>query len=350
MAVRFDADGESYTRSTGLGSVADWTVACWVKLAVDRAATTVAWQIDDGAGASYLRLNAWNGTALTFQTSGAWFGLMGHTLVVGEWTFVGLSATANPGQARVRIRTAGGSTFAGGSPAQSNVTISAATLRVGDGQAASEWLNGSLAGVKVWNAALTMDELELESWTYLPYRTASLTAWYPFLTASAVDYSGNGQTLVGGTGAANDDGPPISWSTGRHRRPVTALDAVTGTLAGVLPAATATSTGMVKVAGTLAGILPAATAGFVGDIDTNHLAGVLPAATASMAGTVEVSGGAAATIPAVAGAFTGEVEIPANDITPDASGAVRGWSAATPDRAWTTLAARRGWNPGTPTT
>lgn len=335
MAVRFDADGESYTRSTGLGSVTNWSVACWAKLSVDRAATTVLWQIDDGAGANYLRINAWNGSALTFQTSGsAWFGVAGHTLVVDEWTFIGLSATANPGQARVRIRPAADSTFVGGSPAQSNVTISAATLRVGDGQAASEWLNGSLAAVKIWNAALTMDELELESWTNLPYRTASLTAWYPFLTASAVDYSGNGQTLVGGTGAANDDGPPISWSTGRHRRPIAAADTVTGTLAATLPAAIAASTGTITVSGSLAGIAPAATADLAGNLNTNYLAGVLPAATAAMAATLTVSGSAAATIPAAVGALAGEVEIPTNDITVTPGTPVRGWNAGSPGSPW----------------
>ncbi|WP_188188032.1 LamG-like jellyroll fold domain-containing protein [Nonomuraea sp. SYSU D8015] len=351
MAVRFDADGESYTRSTGLGTVTNWSVACWAKLAVDRAATTVVWQIDDGAGATYLRVNAWNGTALTFQTSGnSWFGLAGHTLVIDEWTFIGLSSTANPGQARVRIRTASSSTFVGGSPTQANVTISAATLRIGDGQGASEWLNGSIAAVKAWDAALTMDELELESWQYLPQRTANLRAWYPFVRVEGTDLSGNSQTLSGGTGAALDDGPPISWSTGRHRTGVRVLDTVTGSLAGTLPTATASSAGTVTVSGTLTALAPAATADLTGNLNTNHLAGVLPAATASMAATVEVSGSAASTIPAAAGAFAGEVEIPANDITVTPGPLARGWQSTPPDRSWKSGTAGRGWKTGTPTT
>ena len=218
MAVRFDASGEEYTRSLALGSVTNWTVTCWAKLMVDRATTTAIWMIDDGSGGGYLRVTAWNGSALAYQTAAsAWFGLAGQTLTVGEWTYIGLSSTANPGLARVRIRTAGSSTFVASSPAQSNVTFNAGTLRIAAGQAAGEWLNGSIAAVKVWDQALTVDELEQESYTYLPQRTNGLRAWYPLLRPETVDYNGSGQTLSGGTGAALDDGPPISWSAGRRR-------------------------------------------------------------------------------------------------------------------------------------
>lgn len=389
MAVRFDADGESYTRSTGLGSVTVFSFACWVKLAVDRAATTVILQIDSGIGTSRLRLNAWNGSALTFQTdSGGWFGTIGHSLVVGQWTFVGLSATANPGQARTAVRAAGSTTFAGGSPTQANVAFNAATLRIGDGQAASEWLNGSVAAVKVWDQALTMEELQNESWTYQPRRTAGLRGWYPLLAPSTVDYSGLAQTLSGGAGSALDDPPPIAWSAGRRRIAIPAAG-VTAALAGTLPAATASTAGTVEVAGSLAGTLPAAaastagmvtvagslaataptpTAALVGDIEGNVLAGVLPAATAAMAGSVKVSGTAAGVLPAAAGVFAGDVEIPANDITVTAGEPVRGWNAAVVDdgmdaaavargwdaapqaRSWESGGGRRGWTAGPPTT
>lgn len=218
MSVRFDADGESYTRSTGLGSVTVWSFACWVKLAVDQATTTVLLQIDNGSGTSRLRINAWNGTALTYQTDGGgWFGTIGHTLTVGAWSYVGISGTSNPGEVRSAARAAGSTTWAGGTSSQTNATFNAATLRIGDGQAANEWLNGSLAAVKIWDQALSFEELQQESWTYLPKRTAGLRGWYPFLSPSTTDYSGLAQTLSGGTGAALDDPPPITWSAGRRR-------------------------------------------------------------------------------------------------------------------------------------
>jgi len=352
VAVRFDNTGESYSRNQALGVVTSWSVACWVKMMVDRATTTVPWQIDASAGSSRLRINAWNGHDLTFQTdSGGWFANVGHTLVAGEWTYIGFSGTSNPGEARVAVRTAGSSSFVGGTSSQANVTFNANILRIGCSSSTSEFLNGSMAAVKVWDAAMTEAELQLEAWTYMPQRTANLRAWYPLLKPDPNDASGNGQTLSGGTGTTLDDGPPISWSTGRHRIVIpTASTPVSGTLAGTLPAATASTTGAVKVSGTLAGVAPAATASLSGDVNTNHLAGVLPAATASMDATVEVSGSAAATLPAAVGAFAGEVEIPANDITVTAGTMTRGWNAAPVDQPWGSGAAGRGWKTGTPTT
>jgi hypothetical protein len=185
----------------------------------------------------------------------------------------------------------------------------------------------------------------------MPQRTANLRAWYPLLKPDQNDASGNGQTLSGGTGATLDDGPPISWSTGRHRIVIpTAATPVSGTLAGTLPAATASTSGTVTVSGTLAGVAPAAAASLSGNVDTNHLAGVLPAATASMAGAVTVSGAMSATLPAVVGVLAGEVEIPANDITVTAGTMTRGWNAASLDQPWTSEAAGRDWRTGTPTT
>lgn len=372
MAVRFDADGEQYTRSLNLGSVTNWTVTCWAKMAVNRAATTVLWQIDNGSGTSRLRANAWNGSALTFQSdTSAWFGLMGHTLAVGEWTFVGLSSTTNPGQVRVRVRVAGSSTWIGGTPAQADITVSAQTLRIGAGPNTEEWINGSLAAVKIWSAALTTDELELESWTNLPYRTANLTAWYPFLTASAVDYSGNGQTLVGGTGAATDDGPPISWSTGRHRRPIIGLSSASGSLAanlpsltstgtgtveasgglaGTLPSLAATSSGVIEASGTVTAALPAFTAALAGDAQSNTLNALLPPLSASFTGLAEVAGAVPGVLPPLSASLAGEVRIPPNDITITTTGAVRGWAAAAADDGWDSGTLTRGWAAGTPTT
>ncbi|WP_171074090.1 LamG domain-containing protein [Nonomuraea basaltis] len=363
MAVRFDADGESYTRSTGLGAVTVFSFACWVKLAVDRATTTVILQIDNGSGANRLRLNAWNGTALTFQSDGGgWFGTIGHTLVVGEWTYVALSATSNPGQARTAIRAAGSTTFAGGSPSQANITVNAATLRIGDGQAASEWLNGSIAAVKVWDQELTADELQQESWTYMPQRTAGLRGWYPLLTNTTTDLSGSGQTLTGGTDAALDDGPPISWRTGRHRT-VFPASGVSGTLAGVLPALTATSSGIVETSGTLAGALPALTANAAGvvesagaldatlpaltasltgesDMPAGELLATLPALSASLTGDVTVTGTLDAALPALTGGFT---DVKTGDFDFIAAGLSRGWTSPALDPAWAGLDVAAAW-------
>lgn len=392
MAVRFSADGQSYTRATTLGAVTDWTAAGWVKLALDRAAMSVVWQIDDGAGASRLRMVAWNGTALAFQTDpGGWYRVMGHTLAVDQWTYVGLSATASPGQVRVRIRPAGDMTFTGFTPSEVSAAFNASTIRVGDGLAANEWLNGSVAGFRFWDAALSMDELEAESWAYLPVRTESLRAWYPFLRPEVTDLSGNGQTLSGGTGAVLDDGPPIRWSAGR-RRIVSFTGSVQGEATAALPAFTATASGAVVVAGqqsavlpslaaaldaaaTVAGqpaaVLPALTAaassavGAPGLLDarlpalTGQLDGTLtggfliadlPALTGSVAGQLTAHSALAGNLPALTASITGDVEIPHNDITITVGTPRRGWASRSPVTDWTADATATRWQARGPTT
>lgn len=387
MAVRFDASGESYSRTLGLGSVSAFTVSMWVRLASNRALSTILWQIDSGTN-DWLTVRAWDGTSLAIETDGEWNALLGHTLTVGTWCYIGVGAQTS-GAVNTVIGNAGGSLTSGNSNFGAT-TFTAGTLRIGVGGSPTGWLDGSEAAVKVWSGVqLTTDELELEAWTYLPRRTSNLTAWYPLLAPSTVDYSGNGQTLSGGAGATIDDGPPISWRSRRHRTilpaPVgltasiagtlpaaTASTAATvkaaGSLAGTLPSPTAAASGTVTVAGSLAGVAPNPTAAFAGQSAGNVLAGILPAATASMAATVEVSATAAGLLPAAAGSFTAEIEIPANDITVTPGPVVRGWQAGVVDdrldtaqlaRAWSSTAASRGWDTddaehnwtaGTPTT
>ncbi|MDX3100458.1 LamG-like jellyroll fold domain-containing protein [Nonomuraea angiospora] len=316
MGVRFDADGESYTRSTGLTSVTVFSFAGWFKLAADRAATTVLLQIDDGTGANYLRINAWNGTALTYQTSGGWFGLIGHTLALNTWTFVALSATANPGQVRSVARAADSATWAGGQTGQSNVTINANTLRVGDGQAASEWFNGSVADVKVWDQALTLDELQQESFTYMPQRTQGLRGWYPFVRLEGIDLSGLSQTLAGGTNAALDDGPPIPWQTGRHRAAIRTLNG-SGAVTSGLPALGGSASGLVQVSGSAAAALPGLATSSSGQARVDATAaGALPFLSAAAAGTVDSPGDLAATLPPLGAAAEGATDLP-GELTAD---------------------------------
>lgn len=371
MAVRFDASGENYLRAITIGGVTDWSASCWVKLAVDRATFTGLWQIDDGSGGNFLRLAAWNGADLAYQTTGAaWYGTVGQTLAIGEWTYVAISATANPGLVRTRARTASSTAFAGGSPPQSNVTFTANTVRIGATNSGTEWLNGSICAVKMWAAALSEEELEQESWTYAPHRTTNLRVWYPLLKPENIDYSGNNETPSGGSGTSLDDGPPISWRTGHHRRPITTagisgaltgtLPALTGSLtgdttatgglAGTLPALTSSITGTATASGPLAGTLPSLTGNLTGSVSISALSAALPALTGSLTGTVKASGTLAGTLPALTGALLGEVEIPPDDITLTTAGPARGWAADSIADDWVSSRPPRGWAAGSPTT
>ena len=73
------------------------------------------------------------------------------------------------------------------------------------------YLDGRVAHVKAWNAALTPAELLHEMNSYKPGRTANLIVWAPYDDGTSTkDYSGNGNhgTVTAATTFA---GPPIGY-------------------------------------------------------------------------------------------------------------------------------------------
>ena len=227
MAVRFDASTEFYSRTLSLGSTTQMSVTCWMKMVVDTGTFSTAWSLFNGTTdycylGSTLGGGVWRDMALFQEGSAPAVGL--RTLTLGTWYYFGI--TVDGSSATVISRAATDTSFA--SDTQSGVaSTNIVTLRLGDSPFGEEWLNGSLASVKVWTgAALTQAELEAEAFRYMPARTANLRAWYPLLKPETVDYSGNGLTLSGGSGASVDDGPPVSWGP---RRTAIVLPASTGT-------------------------------------------------------------------------------------------------------------------------
>lgn len=85
-----------------------------------------------------------------------------------------------------------------------------------DATGQNEWLDGDLAGVKVWGAELSQAELLLESQHLSPVRTSGLHAFYPLQTVSTMlqDSSGNGRNLtpiVSGGSWSQQTGPSIPY-------------------------------------------------------------------------------------------------------------------------------------------
>lgn len=221
MAVRFDASTENYTRTWSLGALSQWSCAFWGKISVDRNTWSTFLSIDNTTTSDYnvLQVDS-DGTSLGYWVAGGF-----HTnttspiaLTVGTWYFIACSVNGASGTLVAQALNAASPTVVTWSTGQA--ISNATTLRLGDDMA-SEWLNGAMAGVKIWTGAtLTQAELEQERWSYLPKRLANLKAWYPLLTPSTVDYSGNGQTLSGGTGTTTEDGPGIGWGQRGPRAPI----------------------------------------------------------------------------------------------------------------------------------
>ncbi|MFG1977043.1 hypothetical protein ACGFJC_47590 [Nonomuraea fuscirosea] len=206
MAVRFSAAGQFYTTPMVLGEIDRFSITMWVKVVVDRNDYSTLWCLDDGTpnSGSYTLLQAEvDGVSLTMYPSGDGYG----ELPVGAWHYVGFSMS--PSGTVVKTRTQGAGAFTTTSRSFAT-TVDAQLLRLGVSSFSNnaEWLNGSLASVKVWTgAALTAAELETEYLYAAPARTANLRAFYRFDSPSNADNSGNGHTLSGGSGATTEAGP-----------------------------------------------------------------------------------------------------------------------------------------------
>jgi Concanavalin A-like lectin/glucanases superfamily len=213
-AVRISATGMRYSRSaTGLGA-SDFTFACWVKLQVDRNAFGAIIAADNqptdsqefGVNASGTALGVFSSGGDTFQTAGT------YDLVVGTWTFIARTfQTAVNGHIYKAVSGAGSLTEATNQPNHTVAIADSWTFCIGaDGS--PNWVNASIAAVKVWSASLSSSELLTEMATYAPTRTSNLWAAYSFRNGpQTTDDSSNGRTLTQtGTPTLDASGPPIT--------------------------------------------------------------------------------------------------------------------------------------------
>lgn len=209
MAVRFDAEGDAYSATTGVpGSTS--TVLCWVYLSVDRNAFSTVF--DSSASTSnYLQVSTGSdGVTLGVHTHTG--SVNGITMTVGAWHR--LAVTCDGTTFTLYTGTASGALTVDTVAKPSNWAPT--TLRIGASVWPSEWFNGRVAGFKTWNVALNAAEVEAELGRYTPRRTAGLVRWHPLLVPETVDYSGNGNTLTGGSPTA-EEGPPLRWGRRRGR-------------------------------------------------------------------------------------------------------------------------------------
>jgi hypothetical protein len=157
-----------------------------------------------GFGSLSVSVGTWYRTAITVSgTNCSWY----HGTTSGALTVASVANISSP--------TGGSQTWSIGTPSFS-----------------SEWWNGRLAALKIFDAQLTQAEVENELARYVPFRTANLVQWHPFVTAETVDYSGAGNTLSGGTGTTTESGPPVPWGPPRPQLILPASSASTSANAG----------------------------------------------------------------------------------------------------------------------
>jgi hypothetical protein len=213
-AVRFSAGTMKYSRSaTGLG--ASFTITFWAKIVVDRNALSCFVSQDNAGGNYYMISTLSDGTTLRRDATGGASVSSAVSMAVDVWFFVGCVNDTGAGQDIFGWKIAGGSwaTAVTGSGVTVTGPADANTLYFGgDGFGTTDFLNGSIAAVKVWNVALTDAELQAEAATYAPVKTSGLWANYTFNAGpQTTDDSGNGRTLTQtGTPVLDSSGPPIT--------------------------------------------------------------------------------------------------------------------------------------------
>lgn len=200
-----------YSRATtGLINPQLWTMACWVKLAVDRDAFGCMVGSDNG-GSSYNTMGV-DGTGRQFgryeEQSATFTGL--PVLTLGTWYYV-VNQFVNPSINADLLFHGTTTTLTQVSAAGHAGVASGNTLYIGN-DGFTSWINGSFACVRIWTAVLTKTELEAEMVKVDPVRTSNLWAAYSFRNGPQTnDESGNSRTLTQtGTPTLDASGPPVT--------------------------------------------------------------------------------------------------------------------------------------------
>ena len=197
MAIREDAASEYAAWTTNLPAWNAMTIMGWVYISTNRGAGQQQFfQNDDGGGAGAYAFH--DNLVLTLWTNAA--STTGTTLSTGTWYHVALvcdTANAYIYLNGVQDVTRGMTSFTPN-----------AILCGG----ASQYLNGRHAAVKIWSAALTIDQVKAEMQTIRPQRIANLWGVFPLWNATDTrDLSGFGHTTTFGGSLTVEDGPPVGW-------------------------------------------------------------------------------------------------------------------------------------------
>lgn len=214
MAVRFDATGDYLTRSTNLPAVSLFTIMGWVYISVDKDTYGAFWAYSAGLYGFYCGVGG-DGVTFVIHPPAGSPETTGNALTVAKWYHIAqvVSGTgANQHNAYVNGVLALTGTSA---------VVSGSLIRLGNTAWGGDYLNGRLAAIKIYSAALTVGEISNEMGFYRPLRTTNLNSWLPMIhptTASNVtDQSGNAYDFTGAGALTVEDGPPIAWAPRRQR-------------------------------------------------------------------------------------------------------------------------------------
>lgn len=269
MSIRFAQATDQVSRASPPSVAAGFTLLGWVRLRVDRDDFQTLGRVSSGGSTVATWATDIDGTSGPNYFTGGGEVRNSTGLAVDAWRKVAIACTGTTGKAYAQVP--------GGATELDSGTVSSGVgdlLALGGRGAAdtSEWLNGTLAYVRVFASELTQTQIEAE-WAS-PVAVAPAWADWP-LTADLLDVSGNGRHLTAGaTSGGFEDDPPVGATAavaGASPRPVGALAGAVrnvGALAGLAPAAVGALDGTARNAGQLAGASARALGVLLGDVRT----------------------------------------------------------------------------------
>ncbi len=211
-SVRSNGSGDDLLYDTDAPS-GNFTAMFWLYITTDRNAFSCAlWMGSDTSGdyaaSIYLGTDS-NGTTLAVYShnSTATATISGTNLSTATWYHVALVGNTGISQS-MTLYLNGASDGTGTSGSEAAFSAQRVQL-IND--TASEFFNGRVMAFKLYNAQLTLAEIQQEMRHIRPVRTENLWQWAPLWgSGDVVDYSGNGRSFTA-TSLATEDNPPVGW-------------------------------------------------------------------------------------------------------------------------------------------
>lgn len=212
MAVTFDADGEKSETPSAWDYNAAYTVALWVRPESVNAAfhqVLAVQAADSSANIDDLYISSGNVWTVRALIASAGTGQTGSTPSANTWYHLTMVRSSTQ---LLNLYVNG---VANAGPSTQDVTGRTAATKMALGLstwATTNELNGRIAHVKVWTAALSTAEMVNEMNSVRPVRWTNLWAWYPIIAGDrTLDWSGNGRSLTETGSVTTSDDPGITF-------------------------------------------------------------------------------------------------------------------------------------------
>jgi hypothetical protein len=219
MSVRFTTASDTLSIASA-PSLSVITVVFFVKVSVDRNTFSTAVSLQASTANFMYSQCDLDGTTMqsVWATGGITINTSGPNMTVGTWYAFAVQRLSDTSRNQ-RWRVASANAFTTSSPGGTLTAPAITSVRIASGPFANQFFNGCISGVRIWEAALSLGEIERECGQVAPNRTENLWAAWPLTSVDTAteDISGNSRILTaGGSLLTGDDEPPVPF---RQQRP-----------------------------------------------------------------------------------------------------------------------------------